>query len=167
MANEDKGIVKWNDDRPRQVYKLALLGATDKQIADILGVNSSTFEGWKRDRPDFLEALNAGKMEADAEVAEALFKRATGFTRKEKLAFLYKGEIIEHEIEKYYHPDSWAAARWLALRQRANWTEVQKIETTQTNINITKIDLTGFTDDQLKVMREVGIKQLAENVGKS
>jgi len=53
----------------------------------------------------------------------------------------------------------------LSLRQRGEWSETQRVEITNTNINITKIDLTGFTTEQLKIMEEIGLKQLPKHDG--
>lgn len=157
--------VKWNDDRPRMAYQLALLGLTDKEIAKVMDVNINTLDLWKRTRPEFAEKLHEGKVIADAKVSEALFKKACGFWEDVTEVFNNKGDIIEHTYKKYFPPDSWAANKWLSIRQRPIWADVQRIETTQTNINITKIDLTGFSTEELKLMHKMGMMQLTENAG--
>jgi hypothetical protein len=65
-----------------QALKLCRLGATDKSLADFFEVTEQTINGWKHAYPDFLESLKAGKELADAEVAEKLFKRATGYEHR-------------------------------------------------------------------------------------
>ena len=55
---------------------LCLLGATDKEMAGIFGVSEVTFNAWKKKHPTFLNALKAGKEEADSEVATSLYQRA-------------------------------------------------------------------------------------------
>lgn len=63
-------------------FKLALLGLTDAQMANLFGVVESTFHKWKHDHPDFAEQLYKGKDLADAEVAASLYRSAcTGDTR--------------------------------------------------------------------------------------
>lgn len=70
------------DYRPEyceQVEKLCKLGATDKEIADFFDVAESTINLWKIDHPEFSESIKNGKIKADAEVANALHKRALGY----------------------------------------------------------------------------------------
>lgn len=74
------------DYRPEyceQVEKLCKLGATDKEIADFFDVAESTINLWKTEHPGFSESIKKGKLVADAEVAEALHKRALGYQYRE------------------------------------------------------------------------------------
>ena len=148
-------FIKWCPDRIREVYELCLMGATDEDVASVMGVNINTVNLWKRTHPDFLIAMNNGKTLADARVAASLYKRAVGFTIKEIVVHMYRGEIIITPVDKYYPPDSWAAHKWLTVRQRTKWAEVNKTETTNTNINISKFDLSALTVDQLAFIREI------------
>lgn len=66
-----------------QGFRLALLGATDKEMAGIWQVDESTVNNWKLAHPEFLESINAGKIEADAKVAASLYKRAIGYEYRE------------------------------------------------------------------------------------
>jgi hypothetical protein len=147
--------VKWCMDRIREVYELCLMGATDEDVASVMGVNINTISLWKRTHPEFRKAMNDGKVLADSKVAASLFKRATGFWIKEAVVHMYRGEIIITPIDKYYPPDSWAANKWLTVRQRTKWAEISKIETINTNINITKLDLSNLTTEQLSFVREI------------
>src|ERR1041384_7074197 len=60
----------------RRVFELALLGLTDDELAEALGISERTLENWKLRHPEFLEALKRGKSLADAEVAHSLYRRA-------------------------------------------------------------------------------------------
>lgn len=122
---------------PKQVLKYALLGLTDKQMADLLGIVESTFNKWKIDYPEFSESIRAGKMDADANVASTLYKRSLGHTQKKQLAFKVKAydekdrqvekvEIIE--VEEYYPPSDSAINMWLSNRQRKTWGSKSEIE---------------------------------------
>jgi transcriptional regulator with XRE-family HTH domain len=165
MVRQDGKGCQWLPDRVRQVYQLSLLGLTEKDMAKVMGVSVASLAQWKLNHPEFQEALTKGKDLADANVAEALYKRACGFWVEWEEEKWFKGVVTVLHNRRYFPPDSWAAARWLALRQRGTWTEITKIETTQTNINITKIDLTGFNFDELKLIEKMGLKQLTENAG--
>lgn len=158
-------VLRWKDDFPRQAFQLALLGATDKQIAEIFNCNLQTIDYWKRtNKGGFRVALNRGKMQADAKVAEAFFKKATGYTVTEERILLDKGKPVPITVTRHIPPDSWAAFKWLSIRQREMWTDVQRTEITQTNININKFDFTGLSTEELMLVKKLGLKQLTEHV---
>lgn len=153
-------IVQWNDNRCKQAYQLALLGATEAEMAAVMGVNIGTIEYWKRTRTEFLEALNNGKTQADAKVVESLFRAATGYEYTEEVSHVCRGEVIVTRITKYKTPDPWSAVKWLSLRRRADWSETHRVEVTNTNININRLDFSGMTNEELKLMANIGLKQL-------
>ena len=69
---------KYQVEYADQAKKLALLGLTDSEMADFFEVAESTFHKWKHDFPAFSESIREGKVEADANVAATLYRRATG-----------------------------------------------------------------------------------------
>lgn len=73
----------YKEEYVQQAFRLALLGATDKEMAGIWDVEESTVNNWKIAHPEFLVSIKAGKIEADAKVAESLYKIATGYQFKE------------------------------------------------------------------------------------
>lgn len=119
---------KYNDRTPEQVYKLALLGLTDSEIADVLCVCEATLNNWKREHPEFLESLNRGKIHADAEVAASLYERARGYSHPEEKVVMQDGVPEKVEITKHYPPDTNAASIWLYNRQRILWKSRQHME---------------------------------------
>jgi len=60
--------------------RLALLGATDQAMADVLGIDQVTLNRWKTRHTAFSIAIEHGKIRADAEIAESLFNRARGMS---------------------------------------------------------------------------------------
>ena len=62
----------YRDEYGEQVFKLCLLGATDKELADFFDVCEKTINGWKKDYPEFLQSLKRGKLLADANVTRSL-----------------------------------------------------------------------------------------------
>lgn len=120
---------KYND----QVYKLALLGATDKELADFFEVTESTLNLWKLKHPDFSESLKKGKVQADAQVGARLFERALGFehdSEEIKVVSMGKeGSVVERvPIRKVYPPDTTAAIFWLKNRQSDKWRDKQEVQ---------------------------------------
>lgn len=121
------------------VKKLCLLGLIDKQMAEFFEVSEQTFNAWKKEYPEFLEAIRAGKMKADAEVASKLYDRACGATWEEEQAFKVKTvdytdgrkikEIEEVKIvtvRRAAPPDTQALALWLHNRKSELWSKGPK-----------------------------------------
>lgn len=111
----------------KQVYKLSLLGMTVPRIAEVLCISEDTFYDWCRNYTAFAEAYLAGGEKADANVVDALYKIATGFTRQKEVV-TKDGEVIT--VEEYYPPDVRAGKFWLGTRKgtRKDWTDVNRQE---------------------------------------
>jgi len=106
-----------------QAYNYCLLGAIDVQLANFFRVTEKTINTWKKSHPEFADALRRGKTIADAEVAHALYKRATGYAHPEMQVNCYQGEIIKTELTKHYAPDTTACIFWLKNRQPDQWKD--------------------------------------------
>ena len=128
-----------------QVFKLCLLGATDKELGEFFGVCEATINNWKLEHPAFLESLKRGKKVADAEVAEKLYQRALGYEHPETKVFCHEGDITEHEVTKHYPPDTAAAFIW--LKNRAGWKDKQEHEH---GLNRETAELLGLIDGGTK-----------------
>jgi len=112
---------------PKAAYRLCLLGATDKEMAEIFSINKATLNRWKKEHVEFSDSLTRGKTLADSEIAVSLFKRAKGYKHPETKFFVVKvgkdqEEIQERETIARYPPDTKAIAIWLSNR-RNNWQE--------------------------------------------
>lgn len=118
----------FRDEYVEQVEKLCRLGATDAELADFFDVSETTINNWKGKHPEFVEALKRGKAQADAEVADKLFKRATGYEHESVKIFQYEGGIIEAPYVKRYPPDTTAAIFWLKNRRPDLWRDKQDVE---------------------------------------
>lgn len=107
-----------------QVRKLALLGCTDKQIADFFAVDESTINRWKKRHPAFCQSLNAGKIIADAEIAECLYRRAKGeVVHVEKAVKGSDGNYEVMTLKQKVPADPGAAKLWLTNRQPDKWRD--------------------------------------------
>lgn len=116
-----------------QAQKLALMGATDKQMADFWGVSEQTLNTWKHTHPEFLESLKAGKLIADGTVVQSLYRRANGYSHGAVKILQYEGAPVIVPYTEHYPPDTTAAIFWLKNRQPALWRD--KVEVDQ-NHNI-------------------------------
>lgn len=100
-----------------------LLGASDKDLAQMFEVDERTINRWKADHPEFCQSMKEGKDIADAEIAKALYQRAKGYAHDEVHVSNYQGEITLTELVKQYPPDTTAASLWLRNRQPAKWRD--------------------------------------------
>jgi hypothetical protein len=119
---------KFKSEYSEQVLKLCRLGATDKEIANFFNVSESTLNLWKKEHPAFSESIKNGKTVADMEVADKLYKRATGYTHKEDKIFQYEGSPVVVPTLKHYPPDPISIIYWLNNRQPNNWKNKQEIK---------------------------------------
>lgn len=69
---------KFDPSLTPQVTKFMLMGATMEQLADFLGCHISQIYRWMEKDPIFREGIFLGREGADAQVAQAMFKRAVG-----------------------------------------------------------------------------------------
>lgn len=111
-----------------QVYKLALLGATDVEIAAFFEISKATLNTWKKEFPRFLDSLKRGKTTADAKVAESLFKRAIGYSHPDVDIRVSGTRLFKTKIVKHYPPDTVAAIFWLKNRSKENWRDKSVME---------------------------------------
>ena len=101
---------KYKDEYAEQAYKLALLGATDKQMCEYFEVDERSFNNWKHKHLEFFQSLKKGKEEADFEVVKSLYKKACGDDKTP--------------------PDTTACIFWLKNRQPDKWRDKQEVVTT-------------------------------------
>lgn len=128
MKRKEGRPSKYKEEFNEQAYKLCLLGATDKDLANFFEVNEDSIHEWKKVHPSFSESIKRGKETADANVADRLYQRAMGFQAPDTDVKIYKGKIIKTPLIKHYPPDPTAAIFWLKNRQSKKWRDKQEIE---------------------------------------
>lgn len=156
----------WERDENKKILAMRLcsiFGATDHQLAEFLGVSYQEINKWKAEDDEFREVLQVGKTMADFRVAECFFKSCTGYEYEEEVVNVFKGKATKTTIKKWKPGDPWSQAKWLSLRQRADWSESQKFEITNTNININKIDFGKLTKEEMLLIEQIQLKQLGEH----
>lgn len=114
---------KPNADHIRDIEKLALLGATNAEIADFFDITESQLTGAFDKYHELVMARRRGGMTADARVTQSLFKRALGYNIREEKAFSYMGDVEVVKVLKHIPSDVNAAKFWLKNRQREKWRE--------------------------------------------
>lgn len=112
-----------------QAFKLCLLGATDAELGRFFDVDERTINNWKDRHPEFLQSLKAGKEQADARVAETLYRRALGWEH-EAVKIVADAKTGTEHIVPYterYPPDTTAAIFWLKNRRPELWRDRQQL----------------------------------------
>ena len=113
----------YRPDFCEQARKYCLLGATNDQLADFLGVSPSTIDNWIASRRDFEAAVKSGRVIADAKVARGLYVRAVGYDRKVEREVLLGGELKPVTTTVHYPANVQACIFWLRNRRRQTWRD--------------------------------------------
>lgn len=119
---------QYKDEYAKIAYSMCLLGATDAELAEALGVCETTINAWKLAHVEFCESLKRGKTQADAVVADRLFRRATGYEHAAVKIFNDQGAPMVVDYTEHYPPDTTACIFWLKNRQRDKWRDKQDVE---------------------------------------
>lgn len=106
---------------------LSVQGKINPEIATALGIGLSTFQRWMVDRPDFRDAIKAGKQVADDFVERSLYERAMGYSHPEEKIFLHEGKEVRVETQKHYPPDPASMIFWLTNRRPDEWRHKREI----------------------------------------
>ena len=132
---------KYRPEYAEQARKLCLLGLIDGELADFFGVDEATIHRWKHTHKDFCESISTGKMLADSDVADSLYRSAVGghFITEERPAGGENGPASILPLKRQVAPSVQAQSLWLRNRQPRLWRdriEVQAdITTSQANID--------------------------------
>lgn len=138
-GNPDGAPTKYKPEYNQQAFKLALLGATDAEMADFFQVHVDTIHEWKKVHVLFSDSVNDGKVKADSEVANKLYDRALGAKWTEQAAFkvrnqkesgVFTEEVVIVDLQKGAPPDTQAISLWLRNRKSSAWKD--KTETDHT-----------------------------------
>lgn len=145
MQDDHNATVKKTAGRPTKyrgnatdtyTRKLALLGLTNEEIAAQLDINTETLYAWVKQYPTFSNALHAGKVEADAEIASSLYEKAAGLAQTIELNEVLdsNGEVRLLKKVRKHAPDTAAAFIWLKNRNPNRWKDRQEVVSTNLNI---------------------------------
>lgn len=115
---------QYDPDFAATAYRMALLGKTDAQLAEHLGISETTLKRWRKQHEDLDAQIRRGKDEADSRVAKALFERALGYDRTTRVEYQFgeNGERVPvREVVEHLPGDVQAAKLWLCNRQPERW----------------------------------------------
>lgn len=95
---------------------------TERQTAVSIGVSYSTWNKYKKEKPEFAELIKKAREPVVQELYSAIGKLALGFTYAEKKTIKKNGKVLREEtVEKYSAPNlgaihlclkNWAQGEW-------------------------------------------------------
>jgi len=166
-GNEGGRPTLYKEEYSGQAYKLCLLGATDKDLAEFFEVEERTINNWKKDYEEFFHSIRNGKKIADMEVATSLYQTTQDRTVIEQQAIKCKevsynraGKRVEKEtvkiveVEKTIPADFRSQSFWLKNRKSDTWRDKTEVE----NTNKISFDTTNLTEEEKEQLFEISLK---------
>lgn len=116
-------------------------GLKDQDIAKNMGISRSTLNVWKNKHSDISDTLKKGKEVVDAQVENALLKRALGYSYNEDKYISVPMEQEEYDIKltqymnmyKYEHPEA-ADSELMIAKEQFPKTKMQLVERKQKEV---------------------------------
>lgn len=133
VVEEIAGKGRPTDYRPEMAEQARIAcerGATDDDLAELLGVTRRTVLRWKLQHEDFCRAVSIGKEVADDRVERSLYERAVGFEVETEKIFCFQGEITRARTREYNPADVGAIKLWLTNRRPGKWADTSRKELT-------------------------------------
>lgn len=131
MGNYDKKV----EPRLDEIRKWIKDGATEKEIAQALGVGYTSFRRYKRENPQLAGIMTANKIVADETALGSFYRRVTGYDvveqikeRDEKTGRM----IVVKESVRHVAPDVQAGQFWLINRMPEQFKNKQSVDTNVT-----------------------------------
>ncbi len=130
-------------EHPKLARKVMLLGATLAELAKFLEVAPATVDRWIAAHAEFKEAVKAGGELADANVAQALYRRAVGFKKRQVKIFQHMGQPVIVPYTEYYPAETLAGIFWMKNRQREKWRDKVDLASDPKNPVSLVLNMTG------------------------
>lgn len=128
-----RGPDSWYDEDAALVILRDHTGsATNRELADALGVSGPTLVKWMTQYPTLKAAVMDAKSRVDDSIVSALAKRAQGYSVPyEEITDGPKGTTTKVG-ETHIPPDTGAAKFWLTNRRRDDWSDRKIVEVDST-----------------------------------
>ena len=146
--------MKYSDTKLSLIDAWAREGLSDAQIATNLDVNVTTFNYWKRTRPELALLLEKAREPIIREVENALYKRAIGYKFTEVNVERSRRKKIIKKTLKEVPPDVKAIIFYLTNRVPSKWKFSSKIETGPITDPEGEMDLSKLSDEKLALLEE-------------
>jgi len=114
---------RYNKSTPAIVRGLRERGATEREIAEILGISDRTLRQWRALHVEFCAALNVSNEVMVKRARESLYHRAVGYSFQSEKVFQSQGKIVRAKTTEHVPPDVTAALKILERLDPATWKE--------------------------------------------
>jgi hypothetical protein len=121
---------KFNAEVAAEIFAMAKLGKTDKEMVAAMGIDESTLTHWKKERPDFFTSLKDAKALADDQVERSLFERALGYSHPAVKINQFEGDPVITPYIEHYPPEVTACIFWLKNRRPDKWRDKVEMNVT-------------------------------------
>lgn len=108
---------RFESETCEQAYNYRKLGATNDGLSGFFHVSPSTVDRWIARRADFGDAVNSGRIVADARVVRGLHDRAIGYDRTIERVIVVGGEL-KPVASTVHHPPNVQACLFRLRRRR-------------------------------------------------
>lgn len=139
-----------------KAHALAHQGATDREIAEALGINEATLYRWRHAHPEFRESLKLGKDAADERVENSLYRRAVGYSFDAIKINQYEGKAVITPYVEHVPPDIGAIQFWLKNRRKEEWRDRTEQSIQHGGVLAVKNAASDMTDEQLAAIANAG-----------
>lgn len=119
---------KYQDAYASVAYQIGLLGGTHKCIASACEVSEQTIHNWMKKYPEFKLAWLDGRLLADCNVVNSLYRSAIGYNLKFVESKIVNDKLVITEKLRHYPPNMTAAMYWLNNRQPHLWKSKVEVE---------------------------------------
>lgn len=120
---------KYDPSYPKIAANLCrTFGAIDEQLADFFGVNVDSIYEWKKNYPEFSEAIASAKEFSNFEIEKSLYHRAKGYSHPAVKIMQFEGQPIKVPYTEHYPPDVKACELWLTNRDSKRWKAKQEVD---------------------------------------
>jgi hypothetical protein len=132
-----KSIEEVIKDNLSLIESMVEQNATDKEIAEKIGIGYSTFKRYKAQNSELKQIIAQGKDKKNQSVEQALYKCCIGYSYYEEVPTKVKSEVLADDgqtiltqedvkiskVKKYKGPDLAAQKYWLNNKEKAKWKE--------------------------------------------
>lgn len=122
------------EEHPRLARKVMGEGKTLGELAEVLEINRSTLDEWRKEHVEFSGMIRLGQEDALDQVEASLHQRAVGYQHpSEKIMVVSDGKDSGSHIERVditvqYPPDPVAAMHILKNKRPKHWKDKQIVE---------------------------------------
>jgi hypothetical protein len=132
---------KWKPEFVEEARRMAEAGYTDLQMMEEFDVKRTTFYRWKKDFPEFKDAIKIAKEEPDNQMERSLYHSGKGFEYFEEVPVKVKDVEYENgrkvketerveviQVKRTVPPNSTAQIFWLKNRRPEIWRDKKEVE---------------------------------------